>query len=95
MTRMVMINSLVFILCLLPFQIYNINVYSGVLHLTKGDLHTLDWTARLLESTNASANPIIYTATNSRYREAFLQIFCRRVNKTITSPKITEQDTQL
>ncbi len=93
-TRMVIINNLVFFLCLLPFQIYKINIYSDVLHLTTGELHTLKWITRLLEAVNSSANPIVYTAANSRYRKAFSQIFCRTLNRKRTS-NATEQETRV
>ena len=94
-TRMVMINSLVFFLCLLPFQILNMHNYSNFPHLTEGESHTLKWIARLLEAVNSSANPIIYTAANSTYRKAFSQIFCRTVNTKSTVVNATKQDTQV
>ncbi len=96
-TRMVLINSLLFFLCLLPFQIYKLYIYSNLFHLTKVELHNLRWLTRLLEAVNSSANPIVYTAANSRYRKAFSQIFYRVVKKKTTSVNATdlEQDTRV
>ncbi len=75
-SRMVIINGVVFFSCLAPFPIYSMYIYRGGAFLTPGQANTLKWTACLLESINSSVNPIIYTAANYKYREAFLQLFC-------------------
>ncbi len=77
--RMVMLNSAVFFLCQVPFQIYNLYTYSDSSLLTRKQTSLLSWTARLLGAVNSCANPIIYTAANSRYRQAFVLAFCRKV----------------
>ena len=76
--RMVILNGLVFFLCLVPFQIYNIIIYSNSTILAKNEGVNLVWAARLLEGVNSSVNPIIYTAANSKYQRAFHQTFLQR-----------------
>ena len=76
--RMVVLNGLVFFLCQVPFQIYNLYIYSNNIIFTKSEMGSLAWAARLLEGINASVNPIIYTAANSKYRRAFHQTFLQR-----------------
>ncbi len=77
--RMVILNGAVFFLCQVPFQIYNLYTYSDNTFLTENQSYTLAWTARLLGSVNSSVNPIIYTAASSKYRQAFVLTFCRKV----------------
>ena len=80
--RMVVLNGLVFFLCQVPFQISNIYIYSNSTILTKSEEVSLLWAARLLGGINASINPLIYTAANSKYRRAFRQTFRLRCSYT-------------
>ena len=80
--RMVVLNGLVFFLCQVPFQIYNLYIYSNNIIFTKSEMRSLAWAARLLEGINASVNPIIYTSANSKYRRAFHQTFSQRCINT-------------
>ena len=90
-TRMVVLNGLVYFLCQVPFQIYNLYIYSNSNILSKNEEENLAWAARLLEGVNASVNPIIYTAANSKYRRAFHQTFLQRwmnTNKGSKGPTV-------
>ena len=80
--RMVVLNGLVYFLCQVPFQIYNIYTYSNSTILAKSEEENLLWAARLLGGINASVNPVIYTAANSKYRRAFHQTFRLRCLNT-------------
>ena len=82
--RMVVLNGLVYFLCQVPFQIYNLYTYSNSSILSKNEEENLAWSGRLLHVINSSVNPIIYTALNSKYRRAFYDTFLKRfinVNK--------------
>ena len=82
--RMVVLNGLVYFLCQVPFQIYNLYTYSNSSILSKNEEENLAWSGRLLQVINSSVNPIIYTALNSKYRSAFYDTFLKRfinVNK--------------
>ena len=76
--RMVVLNGLVYFLCQIPFQIYNLYNYSNINILTKSEEQNLAWSGRLLHVINSSVNPIIYTALNSKYRRAFYDTFLQR-----------------
>ena len=77
--RMLIINGVVFFVCLTPFSIYNIDYLVAVTSHT--DLLDYDaawalgWVARVMFLLNSAVNPIIYTAVNARYREAFKKSF--------------------
>ena len=80
LVRMLIINGIVFFICLFPFTIVNI-VYIGIDPLNEwfsvhnNALVALLWIGRVLYLLNSSLNPIIYNATNARYRMAFKQAF--------------------
>ena len=89
--RMVIVNGLVFFLCQVPFQIYNLYTYSDGALLTEKKANSLAWTARLLGAVNSSVNPVIYTAASSRYRKAFVLAFCRKGKANKQNLNITEK----
>ena len=81
-TRMVVLNGLVYFLCQAPYQIYNLYIYSNNIDFTTNAENSFSWIGRLLHIINSSVNPIIYTAANSKYRQAFHQTFLRRCSNT-------------
>ncbi len=97
--RMVIINGLVFFLCLIPSEIYNIYIYSGGVFFTDDQANTLEWIARLMEAVNSSVNPIVYTVASSRYRKAFVETFCckeKTINRTTSLETLAiKPDTRL
>ena len=82
--RMLLINTIVFFICLMPYCIMNVNSLvreilgsHGFLSLHQKQI--LSWISKLTTQINSSANPYLYSATNKRYRKAFLQTFtCSR-----------------
>ncbi len=94
--RMVILNGVVFFLCQLPFQIYNLYAYTDGVFLTEKQANSLAWTARLLLAVNSCVNPIIYTAANAKYRRAFVLTFCPKVKTNKQNEHVTKkQETRL
>ena len=78
--KMLMVNGIVFFVCLFPFSIANIDSISnhfGVYPFDSGFIYPLGWAGRVLFLLNSALNPLIYNATNPRYRMAFGQAFGR------------------
>ncbi|XP_072013997.1 thyrotropin-releasing hormone receptor-like [Amphiura filiformis] len=80
--RMLIANGIIFFVCLAPFQamgftsvITNHLVQDAPRLLTEGQYDTFVWFARMLGYTNSAINPIVYNATNPRYRQAFCEAF--------------------
>ncbi len=77
--RMVIINSVLFFICSLPFQIVNLQSliyeYTGMWFLSVKNYNLIGWIGRVSSLLNAAVNPVVYSLTNSRYRQAFLQAF--------------------
>ena len=77
--KMLIANNVAFFLCLGPLQIYNIfNIlywHTGHTPFTYYELDTWLWMARVTGVANSAINPIIYNATNQRYRVAFAKCF--------------------
>ncbi|XP_038054901.1 neuromedin-U receptor 2-like [Patiria miniata] len=75
-SRMLVINGIIFFLCLAPFQVTTLS------HLFMPDAAKDDfvWTqvCRVLVYINSAVNPIVYNITNPRYRKAFQQAFTTR-----------------
>ena len=76
--KMLMINGVVFFICLFPYTI--VNVYNiGLLFnwiTSKGnwiDVYRL--LATILYLSNSALNPVIYNVTNAKYRSAFKEAF--------------------
>ena len=74
---MVIVNGLVFFCCLFPYQFFNFYIYMGFSWLTKHQFYIFSWVARIFGRLNSVLNPIIYTAINPNYRQAFVEMFCR------------------
>lgn len=72
-SRMLVINGVIFFLCLAPFQITTLS-YIFTPEAKHGDFV---WTqvTRVLVFINSAVNPIVYNVTNPRYRKAFGQAF--------------------
>ena len=80
--KMIIVNGIVFFLCLTPFSVVNLN-YIGLFSINYKDTNTLAWIARVLFLLNSALNPLIYNATNSRYRSAFKKTFRRKKYKAV------------
>ena len=79
-TRMLVTTGIVFFLCLAPFQFYNgyllvVRFADGKQFFDPDKVAVLAYASRILDMINSSVNPIIYSATNPRYRQAFLSAF--------------------
>ncbi|XP_072039801.1 galanin receptor 2a-like [Amphiura filiformis] len=86
--KLLIINGTAFFLCYLPYFTFRIN--DAILSLSDGnfgfvfetELHgVLQWVTRGLSTTNSVINPLIYSATNNRYRRAFIAVFMCRTNR--------------
>ena len=75
-SRMVIVNALVFFISLGPIQFHNFYDAVGFSWLDVRQYFTLLWVARLFGGINSAVNPFLYTAINSRYRDAFKTVFC-------------------
>lgn len=80
--RMLIINTVVFFVCLMPYCITNLNSFVKEVNntgfLTIEESNILSWISKLTTLLNSAGNPYLYSATNKRYRKAFMQAFrCR------------------
>ena len=77
--RLIIINSSIFFLCLLPYKIIlmqDLAIQSGGMpFLSPETTQLLSWLGRVTTLINASVNPIVYSLTNNRYRAAFFEAF--------------------
>ena len=106
--RMLIINTVVFFVCLMPYCITNLDsLYKEITgsyppHKSYGFLslpqkQVLSWISKLTTQINSAANPYLYSATNRRYRKAFVQTFefskkstvCRRRSSVLYSKAST------
>ncbi|XP_022107389.1 nociceptin receptor-like [Acanthaster planci] len=79
-TKMLAANAVVFFICHAPFQFLSLCILVSTLAslplfadpVVQGIVVT---TSRILVYVNSAINPIIYNATNSRYRRAFIRVF--------------------
>ena len=78
---MLIVNGIVFFVCLMPFSIANVyslfGWYLGWLEWNETIKNPLKWIGRVLFLLNSALNPFIYNATNPRYRLAFKQAIFR------------------
>ncbi|XP_072043042.1 type-1 angiotensin II receptor B-like [Amphiura filiformis] len=74
--RMLVINGIAFFLCLTPFQFYNVYYLAvrntNVMVLDDRHVYIIAWVGRCFTVFNSAINPFIYSATNARYRQAFI-----------------------
>ena len=86
--RLVIINSIIFFLCLLPYKIILMQDLvlrsGGPFFMSPEYVHILSWMGRVTTAVNASINPVVYSVTNSRYRSAFYEAFKLQQNKETT-----------
>ncbi|XP_022099606.1 neuromedin-U receptor 2-like [Acanthaster planci] len=75
-SRMLVINGIIFFLCLAPFQITTMSF----LFTPEAKRTDFVWMQvfRILVYINSAVNPIVYNITNPRYRKAFKQAFITR-----------------
>ncbi len=77
--KMLIVNNVAFFLCLGPLQILNIFSilywHTGYTPFTYFEWERWLWMARVTGVANSAINPIIYNATNQRYRVAFAKCF--------------------
>ena len=75
--RMLVVNGLIFFVCLSVYQFHSIDQY---LYLkSRGEIDIIrpenegmvQWIGNIMTVLNSAVNPVIYSATNSRYRKAF------------------------
>ncbi|XP_072037158.1 neuromedin U receptor homolog nmur-2-like [Amphiura filiformis] len=86
--RLLIVTNVIFFLCLTPYFFVQINVavlylsdYRLGIKMTDTQLWTTLWFVRGLTVVNATTNPLIYSVTNPRYRQAFLEL----IGKSYTS----------
>ena len=76
--RMLIINGVVYFVCLAPFQFINfhgiIDRLTGRRLLNPYQHNVMIWFGRSLSVLNSAINPVIYGVTNSKYRQAFQQV---------------------
>ncbi len=86
--RMLVVNTVVFFVCLMPYCIINLDslldmvlrteyTHNSQGFLTRQEKQILSWIAKLTTLLNSAANPYLYSVTNKRYRDAFVQAFTR------------------
>ncbi|XP_038057297.1 thyrotropin-releasing hormone receptor-like [Patiria miniata] len=80
MARMVIANGIIFFLCLSPIHITSlvtaIRTLTQTMLLTPRQFTQMRKVFQVIAHLNSAINPIVYNATNPRYRQAFCQTFC-------------------
>ena len=76
--RMLVVNGIVFFLCLAPFEFFSFTAMIldtvGV-QLAPASAAKIQMAGLVLSYINASANPFVYSFVNPRYRQAFFHVF--------------------
>ncbi len=96
--RMLIITGILFFICLTPFSVANVE--SVFKHFNSSVFNErmvvlLSWIGRVLFLINSAVNPLVYNASNPKYRLAFLQAFgCQRQSKFIGTQASTITSTQ-
>ncbi|XP_072035372.1 neuromedin-U receptor 2-like [Amphiura filiformis] len=77
--RMLVLNGIIFFLCLSPYQFVQIYYFianlTDIYYFDNNNIQIVLLVGRILDLVNSSVNPIIYSATNARYRKAFFTAF--------------------
>ena len=76
--KMLIINGIVCFFCLMPFTVLNVHdiaSFFGWFPLNDDFIAVFSWIGRVLFLLNSALNPLLYNATNRRYRSAFKQVF--------------------
>ena len=82
--RMLILNGIVFFLCLLPFRFVQLNNISIIVlrgPIFAFDVDVLAWVGRVTGLLNYAVNPFLYNVSNAKYRAAFVQAFTFRKSK--------------
>ena len=93
-----LINAVIFFLCQVPFQIYNVDYIFYLItnkHTIKNNAvwSLIGWLGRVASLVNSSINPIVYNMTNDRYRKAFKAAFkFGRLSDTGSIPSVASKD---
>ena len=78
-SRMLVINGVAFFFFLGPWEVWNviylINEYTGIMIVSENGFYWLGFIYRLASPANFAINPLIYGASNPRYRKALLEAF--------------------
>lgn len=74
-TRMVSIVVAVFVLCWLPFYIFNVTSVTGSIKPTSAVKSTFDFVV-VLGYTNSCANPILYAFLSDNFKKSFQNVLC-------------------
>ena len=78
-TKMLLINTFVFFICLMPMQVIDLmTLMDKICDLQISQLlpRTFFWVAIVLSLINSAINPLIYNAVIPNYRKAFKRAFC-------------------
>ncbi|CAF96986.1 unnamed protein product, partial [Tetraodon nigroviridis] len=74
-TRMVSIVVAVFVLCWLPFYVFNVTSVTGSIKPTSAVKSTFDFVV-VLGYTNSCANPILYAFLSDNFKKSFQNVLC-------------------
>ncbi|XP_037134295.1 somatostatin receptor type 2 [Syngnathus acus] len=74
-TRMVSIVVAVFVLCWLPFYIFNVTSVTGSINPTSAVKSTFDFVV-VLGYANSCANPILYAFLSDNFKKSFQKVLC-------------------
>lgn len=74
-TRMVSIVVAVFVLCWLPFYIFNVTSVTGSINPTSAVKSTFDFVV-VLGYANSCANPILYAFLSDNFKKSFQNVLC-------------------
>ena len=90
--RMLILNGVVFFLCLTPFQLINLYLFfrwwAGLDIFSEEEKRYVLWCGRVAMLLNSAINPILYNVSNGRYRKAFVEAFiCTKMLSTCSSSK--------
>ena len=81
--RLVIINSMLFFVCLLPYSIVEIQAISlqlgGDYFLSTKTFDKFAWIGRVCTLINSVINPVVYNLANKRYRRAFYEAFVAKM----------------
>ncbi|XP_048871856.1 somatostatin receptor type 2 [Brienomyrus brachyistius] len=76
-TRMVSIVVAVFVLCWLPFYIFNVTSVTGSISTTPALKSIFDFVV-VLGYTNSCANPVLYAFLSDNFKKSFQKVLCLR-----------------
>ena len=85
---MLIVNNVAYFILLGIFQVLNVvsivEEHLGYYVLSDFQVYSIIWVGRVTTILNSAINPIIYSLTNRRYREAFARCFgCRKIAEQI------------